>query len=101
MLAVQRSPPAPQHRLLPWALPSEPAWASPPRGIGFVPVESPPRTVQEYVMQAARPSAPEPQPVCGEEVDAPFLSPVVPSKRAARRRAWPPVAAPAPAAPLA
>ena len=64
MLAVQRSPPAPT-RLLPWSLPAEPAWASPPRGIGFVPVESPPRTVQEYVMQAARPSAPEPQPVPG------------------------------------
>ena len=64
-----------------------------------VPVESPPRTVQEYVMQA-RHSAPEPQPVRGEEADAaatsykeatlddapraPFLSPVVvPSKRAA------------------
>ena len=79
MLAVHRSPPAPT-RLLPWSLPAEPAWASPPRGIGFVPVESPPRTVQEYVMQAARPSAPEPQPVLdapshdlregSEEVDA-------------------------------
>ena len=68
MLAVQRSPPAPT-RLLPWSLPREPTWASPPSGIDFVPVESPPRTVQEYVMQAARPSAPE-QPVCGEEVDA-------------------------------
>ena len=33
-------------------------------------------------MQAARP-APEPQPVRGEEVDAAFPSPVVPSKRAA------------------
>ena len=45
-----------------------------------MPVESPPRTVQEYVVQATRPSAPDPQPVLdapshdlregSEEVDA-------------------------------
>ena len=56
-------------------------------------------------MQAARPSAPETQPVCGEEADAaatsykeatldnapraPFLSPVVPSKRAAPKEPRP------------
>ena len=80
MLAVQRSPPAPS-RLLPWSLPPSEPWASPPRGIGFVPVESPPRTVQEYVMQAARPSAPEP--TLDDAPRAPFLSSVVPSKRAA------------------
>jgi len=93
MLAVQRSPPAPT-RLLPWSLPSD-TWASPPRGIGFVPVESPPRTVQEYVMQAARP-APEPQ-LEATLVDAPrapFLSPVVPSKRAAPKEPQPVPGAP-------
>ena len=98
MLAVQRSPPAPT-RLLPWALPSEPAWASPPRGIGFVPVESPPRTVQEYVMQAARGRSrtgpwrrrtrPHKEATLDDAPRAPFLSPVVPSKRAAPKEPRP------------
>ena len=44
-------------------------------------------------MQAARP-APEPQPVRGEEVDAAFPSPVVPSKRAAPKEPQPVPGAP-------